>query len=111
MPFADFMTPLDPTSPDVTAHMLELLGEVGGQLRSVSNALAYIRREQDADGSWQGRWGVNYIYGTGLVLSGLRAIGEDMSQEYIIQAVSWLESHKMPKGGGVKRVRPTITPI
>jgi squalene-hopene/tetraprenyl-beta-curcumene cyclase len=99
VPFADFMTPLDPTSPDVTAHVLELLGRVGGNLESITKALAYLRREQDADGSWYGRWGVNYVYGTGLVLVGLRAVGEDMSQEYVRRAAQWLESHQNDDGG------------
>jgi squalene-hopene/tetraprenyl-beta-curcumene cyclase len=99
VPFADFMTPLDPTSPDVTAHVLELLGELKQYSPAVTRALAYLRREQYADGSWRGRWGVNYIYGTGLVLSGLRAIGEDISQEYINKAIRWLESHQNPDGG------------
>lgn len=99
VPFADFMTPLDPTSPDVTAHVLELLGQVGGHERSVRRALEYIKRAQEPDGAWFGRWGVNYIYGTGLVLAGLRAVGEDMSQEYVARAVAWLESHQNSDGG------------
>ena len=99
VPFADFMTPLDPTSPDVTAHMLELLGEVNGHDRAVKRAIAYLRRQQEPDGAWYGRWGVNYIYGTGLTLAGLGAVSEDVSQEYIQNAVGWLESHQNSDGG------------
>jgi squalene-hopene/tetraprenyl-beta-curcumene cyclase len=99
IPFADFMTPLDPTSPDVTAHALELLGELDKGSASLKKALDYIRREQKADGAWYGRWGVNYIYGTGLVLASLRAAGEDMRQNYIRQAVSWLKSCQNQDGG------------
>jgi squalene-hopene/tetraprenyl-beta-curcumene cyclase len=61
--------------------------------------LDYIRREQKAGGAWYGRWGVNYIYGTGLVLASLRAAGEDMRQNYIRQAVSWLKSCQNQDGG------------
>ncbi len=99
IPFADFMTPLDPTSPDVTAHVIELLGELDAQPTSLQDALVYLRREQETDGSWYGRWGVNYIYGTGLVLAGLQTAGEDMRQNYVRQAVSWVESHQNQDGG------------
>jgi squalene-hopene/tetraprenyl-beta-curcumene cyclase len=99
IPFADFMTPLDPTSPDVTAHVLELLGEIKQYLPEVSRALGYLLREQYPDGSWRGRWGVNFLYGTGLVLCGLRAVKEDITQEYIQKAVRWIESHQNPDWG------------
>ncbi|MFQ5947080.1 MAG: prenyltransferase/squalene oxidase repeat-containing protein, partial [Anaerolineae bacterium] len=62
-------------------------------------ALDFLKREQEADGSWYGRWGVNYIYGTWSVLAGLRAIGEDMSASYVQKAVAWLESTQNPDGG------------
>lgn len=99
IPFADFMTPLDPTSPDVTAHAVELLGELNEDSASLRKALDYIRREQKAEGSWYGRWGVNYIYGTGLVLASLQTAGEDMRQDYVRRAVSWLESCQNQDGG------------
>lgn len=99
IPFADFMTPLDPTSTDVTAHVLELLGEMNQDGTSLKKALNYVKSQQEADGSWYGRWGVNYIYGTGGVLPGLRVVGEDMGQEYIRKAVSWLYSHQNEDGG------------
>ncbi|HIC95727.1 TPA: squalene--hopene cyclase, partial [Candidatus Bipolaricaulota bacterium] len=80
IPFADFGAVIDPPSVDVTAHVLELLGELGydSSSKAVRRALSYIKREQEPDGSWFGRWGVNYIYGTGAVLPALAALGEDM---------------------------------
>ncbi|MFQ6121545.1 MAG: squalene--hopene cyclase [Dehalococcoidales bacterium] len=99
IPFADFMTPLDPTSPDVTAHAIELLAELNKDDSSLEKALSYLRKEQEADGAWYGRWGVNYIYGTGLVLVSLLALGEDMQQDYVRRAVSWLVSHQNQDGG------------
>ena len=99
VPFADFMTPLDPTSPDVTAHMLELMGEVKGHTQAQERAIAYLKRQQEADGPWYGRWGVNYIYGTGLTMAGLRAVGESPDREYIRRAAAWLESCQNRDGG------------
>jgi squalene-hopene/tetraprenyl-beta-curcumene cyclase len=100
IPFADFVTPLDGTCADVTAHVMECLAglnDVDGTM--LAKALAYIKGEQEKDGPWYGRWGVNYIYGTGLTLAGLRAIGEDMCQSYIHRAVSWLRRYQNPDGG------------
>lgn len=99
IPFADFMTPLDPTSPDVTAHAIELLGELNAGGSWLKSALTYLKGCQEADGAWFGRWGVNYIYGTGLVLSALPAAGEDMKQSYVRRAISWLESCQNSDGG------------
>src|SRR5438876_5653001 len=79
MPFADHNAILDPTCSDLTARTLELLGYIGFDRRAkcVRDAINYLIDTQDEDGSWYGRWGVNYIYGTWQVLRGLRAIGED----------------------------------
>ena len=66
----------------------------GNRLNTVARALGYLRREQEADGSWFGRWGTNYIYGTWQVLRGLRTIGEDMRLPYIRRAVAWLKLHR-----------------
>ena len=99
IPFADFMTPLDPTSPDVTAHAIELLGELNADSASLRRAMTYLKNCQEVDGAWYGRWGVNYIYGTGLVLTALKAAGEDMKQGYIHRAVSWLEACQNSDGG------------
>ena len=99
IPFADFMSPLDPTCPDVTAHVLELLGEMKEKGAAFSRALSYIKANQKTDGSWYGRWGVNYVYGTGLVLASLSATGQDIGQEYVSKAAAWLASHQNPDGG------------
>ncbi len=101
IPFCDFGEVIDPPTEDVTAHVLELLGLLGYDKSSsaVRRALAYLRREQRPDGSWFGRWGVNYVYGTGAVLPALRAVGEDMGQGYVRRALRWLASHQNGDGG------------
>ena len=101
IPFADFGEALDPPSVDVTAHVVEMMGKLGldRDLPSVKRAYSYIREEQEPDGAWFGRWGVNYIYGTGAVLPALEAIGEDMSQEYVTKAVDWVVDHQNNDGG------------
>jgi len=99
IPFGDFMTPLDPTSPDVTAHAIELLGEVSPDHPALKKGRDYLKGRQEADGAWYGRWGVNYIYGTGLALVGLQAAGENMTQAWVQRAVGWLESKQNPEWG------------
>jgi squalene-hopene/tetraprenyl-beta-curcumene cyclase len=101
IPFADHHALLDPSTSDLTGRCLEMLGALGYDRShpAVAPALAFLKREQERDGSWYGRWGVNYIYGTWSVLAGLRAIGEDLSQPYIRRAVAWLESKQNPDGG------------
>ncbi|HKD19199.1 MAG TPA: squalene--hopene cyclase [Thermoanaerobaculia bacterium] len=101
IPFADHGALLDPSTEDLTGRGLELLGTLGYPLDHpvAQRALAFIRRTQTKDGSWYGRWGVNYIYGTWSVLRGLGAIGEDSSQEYVRRAVAWLLSRQGPDGG------------
>jgi squalene-hopene/tetraprenyl-beta-curcumene cyclase len=101
MPFADHNAILDPTCSDLTARTLELLGYIGynpGRL-AVRRAIRYLRQTQEDDGSWYGRWGVNYIYGTWQVLRGLRSIGEDMNQDWILRGRDWLESCQNDDGG------------
>ena len=101
VPFADHNAILDPTCSDLTGRTLELLGYIGFSRNTacVQRALAHLRRTQEEDGSWYGRWGVNYIYGTWQVLRGLRAIGEDMRQDWIVRARDWLESCQNEDGG------------
>jgi len=101
VPFADHNAILDPTCSDLTGRVLELLGNIDYPRESaeVQRAITFIRRTQDADGSWYGRWGVNYIYGTWQVLRGLRSIGEDMRQPWIVRARNWLESCQNEDGG------------
>ena len=101
MPFADHNAILDPTCSDLTARTLELLGYIGfdRNAKCVRDAIEYLVATQDDDGSWYGRWGVNYIYGTWQVLRGLRAIGEDMTQDWILRGRDWLESCQNDDGG------------
>ena len=101
MPFADHNAILDPTCSDLTARTLELLGYIGfdPNARCVRDALQYLKETQENDGSWYGRWGVNYIYGTWQVLRGLRAIGQDMTQPWILRGRDWLESCQNDDGG------------
>src|SRR5436190_60937 len=101
MPFADHNAILDPTYSDLTARTLELLGYINfnPKVRRVRDAIHYLIETQEADGSWYGRWGVNYIYGTWQVLRGLRAIGHDMTQDWILRGRDWLESCQNDDGG------------
>ncbi len=101
VPFADHNAILDPTCSDLTGRTLELLGYIGFNRNSmcVRRALRHLRITQEDNGSWYGRWGVNYIYGTWQVLRGLRAIGENMNQDWIIRAREWLESCQNDDGG------------
>ncbi len=99
VPFADFLTPLDPTCADVTAHALEFLAEVNQADEARRRGVAYLKRSQESDGSWYGRWGINYVYGTGLALTGLAAAGEDIRQGIVLRALDWLTSHQNPDGG------------
>ncbi len=101
MPFADHNAILDPTCSDLTARTLELIGYIGFNVKEqcVRHAIQYLIDTQEDDGSWYGRWGVNYIYGTWQVLRGLRAIGEDMTQDWILRGRDWLESCQNDDGG------------
>ena len=101
IPFADHQALLDPSTADLAGRSLEMLGTLGYDRShpAVGPALEFLRREQEADGSWYGRWGVNYIYGTWCVLAGLEAIGEDMSAPWIQKAVMWVESKQNIDGG------------
>ena len=99
--FSDFGEVLDPSSADVTAHVLEMYGKLGYRTDQsfLQEAYRYLRQEQEDDGSWFGRWGVNYVYGLGAVLPALEAAGESMSQPYVRRAVQWLVDHQNTDGG------------
>ena len=101
IPFCDFGEALDPASADVTAHVLESMAAIGADIRdpAVARGLVFLRREQEPCGSWFGRWGVNHIYGTGAVLPALRAIGEDMTANYVRRSANWLTSQQNEDGG------------
>jgi squalene-hopene/tetraprenyl-beta-curcumene cyclase len=101
IPFCDFGEALDPASVDVTAHVLEAFGLLGMTLKDpvIRRAMAFIRSEQEADGSWFGRWGVNYVYGTAAVLPALKTVGEDMRAGYVRLAADWILNHQNADGG------------
>ena len=101
IPFADLEALIDPPTADLTGRMLELMGAFGypKDHPAAVRALEFLHKEQEPNGPWWGRWGVNYIYGTWSVLCGLAAIGEDLSQSYIQRAVNWLKSKQNLDGG------------
>lgn len=102
IPFSDHGALLDPPTEDVTARcvsMLAQLGETGKNNPKMAEAIAYLRRTQLAEGSWYGRWGLNYIYGTWSVLCALNAAGIDHRDPMIRKAVAWLESIQNADGG------------
>ena len=100
VPFADHNAMIDPSTPDLTGRVLEMLGQLGRKVGDpvVDRAVAYIRRTQEADGSWFGRWGVNYIYGTWQVLAGLSAIGLKNDDPAVAAGVNWLLAYQQPSG-------------
>ncbi|WP_305733475.1 squalene--hopene cyclase [Trichlorobacter ammonificans] len=101
IPFADLEALIDPPTADLTGRMLELMGNFGYDKNhpQAVRAIEFLKKEQEPEGSWFGRWGVNYIYGTWYVLIGLEAIGEDMNQPYVRKAVNWIKSRQNLDGG------------
>ena len=101
VPFADHNAMLDPATVDITGRVLECLAAHGFTLtdKPVVRAIEFIRKEQEQDGSWFGRWGVNYIYGTVCVLRGLEAIGFDNHDATVQQATEWLRMMQNSDGG------------
>jgi len=100
LPFCDFGAVTDPPSADVTAHVVEALaaeGLAGG--RAARRGVVWLLRAQEADGSWFGRWGANYVYGTGAVVPALIAAGVHPGKPAIRRAVAWLAAHQNPDGG------------
>ena len=101
IPFADHNAMLDPPTVDITGRMLEMLATYGYTRddKRVQRAIEFILSEQEPDGSWFGRWGVNYLYGTFLVLRGLEAIGFDPHEPQVQQAAEWIRMVQNPDGG------------
>jgi squalene-hopene/tetraprenyl-beta-curcumene cyclase len=102
VPFADHNAMIDPSTADITARVLECLSYFPGyDLRHpvVARALKFLRREQTREGTWYGRWGVNYIYGTWQVLRGMACVGENMALPHVRRAVEWLVAHQNRDGG------------
>lgn len=101
VPFADHNAMLDPSSSDITGRILEVFSAFGvtQQDPQIRKAIDFLKKEQEEDGSWYGRWGVNYVYGTWQVLKGFSMMGEDMKQPTIQKAVQWLKSVQNQDGG------------
>ncbi|MDQ3993750.1 MAG: squalene--hopene cyclase [Actinomycetota bacterium] len=99
IPFCDFGAVVDPPTADVTAHVVEHLATEPGYGEVVERGVAYLLREQERDGSWFGRWGVNYVYGTGAALPALAAAGCPAAQQAIRRAVAWLDRVQNDDGG------------
>jgi squalene-hopene/tetraprenyl-beta-curcumene cyclase len=101
IPFADHNAMLDPPTVDITGRVLEMLAAYGvsGDDKRVKKAIKFVLNEQEPDGSWFGRWGVNYIYGTMLVLRGLQAMGVDHHEPYVQQGAEWLRMVQNSDGG------------
>ncbi|MDB5174280.1 MAG: squalene-hopene cyclase [Phycisphaerales bacterium] len=100
IPFADHNAMQDPSCPDITGRVLECLGHNGftADHPAVKHAIAYIHSQQDIDGGWWGRWGVNFVYGTWQVLTGLKAVKADMTQGWVRRAADWLRGVQKEDG-------------
>ncbi len=96
LPFCDFGEVIDPPSADVTAHIVEALAADG---RDTRRGVEWLLRAQEPDGSWFGRWGANYVYGTGAAVPALVAAGLDRDDPRIEHAVEWLVEHQNVDGG------------
>ncbi len=113
VPFADHNAMLDPECADITARILELLGyeNWSREHHQIQEALEFIRDHQESDGSWYGRWGVNYIYGTWQVLRGMRAMNWNMTEPWLLKARDWLESVQHDDGGWGERCNTYDDPV
>src|SRR5437764_773673 len=102
IPFSDYGALLDPPTEDVTARCVSMLAQLGATAQSskgVADGIAYLRRTQLPEGSWYGRWGLNYIYGTWSALCALNAAGVDHQDPVIRKAAAWLLSTQNDDGG------------
>ena len=101
IPFADHGALLDPPTADVTARCISMLAQLSPEAEkaAIHHGIDFLKREQEEDGSWFGRWGTNYIYGVWSVLCALNMAGEDMSLPYIQKAVEWLKLRQRADGG------------
>ena len=104
VPFADHNAMIDPSTSDITSRVIESLSffkDKGFALKhpAIQRGIEFIKRDQCEDGSWFGRWGVNYIYGTWQVLRGMKLIGEDMDKGWLRRGVEWFLKHQNDDGG------------
>jgi squalene-hopene/tetraprenyl-beta-curcumene cyclase len=115
IPFCDFGKVTDEPTADVTAHALETLGHEAGYgdprySDTIERGLRWLRREQENDGSWFGRWGVNHLYGTGAALPALEACGVPHDDPAVRRAVAWLDSVQQESGGFGEDIRSYAEP-
>ncbi len=100
LPFCDFGEVIDEASADVTAHVVEMLAaEPTASSTVLERAVAWLSAQQEDDGSWFGRWGANYVYGTGAAVPALVAAGVDPGDQRVRRAVQWLGDHQNEDGG------------
>ena len=110
IPFCDFGKVTDEASADVTAHALETLGHEDGYDDARERGLQWLLAEQEKDGSWFGRWGVNHIYGTGAALPALEACGIPGDHPAVMRATRWLDSVQQAHGGFGEDIRSYADP-
>jgi squalene-hopene/tetraprenyl-beta-curcumene cyclase len=101
VPFADHNAMIDPSTADLTARGLESLSELGfgKDFPAAARAIQFLRRTQESEGAWYGRWGCNYLYGTYLALLGLRKIGISPDDAAVRRGAAWLQSCQNADGG------------
>jgi squalene-hopene/tetraprenyl-beta-curcumene cyclase len=110
LPFCDFGAVIDPPSADVSAHALEALAPEAGYEDVVARGLEWLLAEQEGDGSWFGRWGVNHVYGTGAALPALEACGLGPEHPAVERAVGWLDGVQNEDGGFGEDIRSYADP-
>ena len=100
VPFADHNAMIDPSTPDLAARVLEAIGNLKVEhcRPAIERCVGYLRKSQEPDGSWFGRWGVNYIYGTWQVLTGLAAVGVPTDDLMVQRGAKWLMEHQQVSG-------------
>ena len=100
IPFADHGALLDPPTADVTARCISFLSQIGYKKNeAITKGINFLKQEQEQNGSWFGRWGTNYIYGTWSVLSSLNSAGVNMNENFIKKSVDWLNARQNNDGG------------
>jgi squalene-hopene/tetraprenyl-beta-curcumene cyclase len=106
LPFSDFGAVIDPPSADVTAHVIEMLAHEGESAsETVKRAVRWLRDEQEKDGAWFGRWGVNYVYGVGCVVPALASAGIGRDDPMMTRAIDFLVRHQNADGGWGEDIR------
>jgi squalene-hopene/tetraprenyl-beta-curcumene cyclase len=111
LPFCDFGEVIDPPSADVTAHVVEMLAEEGRANDPRCRAgVEWLLGQQEPDGSWFGRWGANYVYGTGAAVPALVRAGLAPDHPAIRRALRWLEARQNPDGGWGEDLRSYVDP-